>query len=297
MDANKLDTTDIKIREVARFDQDRKFNTRVLPADMQRVFKSLKKEHGEDHALCVIFCIQTAIGLHRAWHMTLLTSKILQQLKERFRLRMTWNLGVFKLSFSMSEGKEEIFRRVPYDYDAEHQDTFVRTAVALMDNEITVHEALIYQWETEQGTHTAKSSLFLREFPGRLILYPAVASTCAVIFFGGDWKDFGIAALCGLATGLVELILGYFGFGILTDTFVGVTTGLIGGLFYRFGNEDVCLQSVFLGTLYWYFYGTAFVLGILEIIAGEVGITRKSHCILRFDAMNQITILMSHSFV
>jgi len=276
MDANKLDTTDIKIREAVRFDQDRKFNTRVLPADMQRVFKSLKKEYGEDYALCVVFAIRTAIGLHRAWHMTLLTSKILQQLKERFRLRMTWNLGVFRLSFSMSEGEEELFRRVPYDYDSEHQDTFVRTAIALMDNEITVHEALIYQWETEQGIHTAKSGLFLRDFPGRLVLYPVLASTCAVIFFGGDWKDFGIAALCGLATGVVEQILGYFGFGILTDTFVGVTTGLIGGLFYRFGNEDVCLQSVFLGTLYWYFYGTAFVLGILEIIGGELetGVTR-----------------------
>lgn len=276
MDANKLDTTDIKIREVVRFDQERRFNTRVLPADCQRVFKSLRKKYGEDYALCVVFAIRTAIGLHRAWHMTLLTSKILQQLKERFRLRLTWNLGVFRLSFSMSEGEEELFRRVPYDYDAEHQDTFVRIAVALMDNEITIHEALIYQWETEQGIHTAKSGLFLRDFPGRLVLYPVLASTCAVIFFGGDWKDFGIAALCGLATGVVEMILGFFDFGILTDTFVGVTTGLIGGLFYRFGNEDVCLQSVFLGTLYWYFYGTAFVLGILEIIGGqlETGVTR-----------------------
>ena len=29
-----------------------------------------------------------------------------------------------------------------------------------------------------------------------------------------------------------------------------------------------CLPAVYLGTLYWFFYGTAFVIGILEIIAG-----------------------------
>ncbi len=29
-----------------------------------------------------------------------------------------------------------------------------------------------------------------------------------------------------------------------------------------------CLSAVYLGTLYWFFYGAAFVIGILEIIAG-----------------------------
>lgn len=152
------------------------------------------------------------------------------------------------------------------DYDSEYQDIFMRTAVALMDNEITVHEALIYQYETEQGHHTAKSGLFLRDFPGRLILYPLVASTCAVIFFNGSWIEFGIAAICGLATGLVEMLLGKFGFGILTDTFVGTITGVIAGLFYRYGDQDnnICISSVFLGTLYWFFYGK-----YRYIIAGE----------------------------
>ena len=135
-----------------------------------------------------------------------------------------------------------------------------------MDDEITIHEALIYQSETMQGLHTAKSGLFLRDFPGRIILYPLVAATCAVIFFNGDWYDFGIAAICGFATGVTEFVVGWLGVGILTDTMVGTVTGLIGGLFYRFGNQDICLSSIFLGTLYWFFYGTAFVVGILEII-------------------------------
>ena len=278
MDSTRLDTTDIKIREKVTFAEDQKFDIRTLPADMQRVYKDLAKLQGEEYALCVIFTIRTAIGLHRAWHMTLLTSKILSQLKDRFRLRMTWSLGVFTLNFRMSDGESELHRKVPYDYDAEYQDSFYRMAIALMDNEITVHEALIYQSETVKGEHTAKSGRFLRDFPGRLVLYPGVAATCAVIFFGGDWVDFGVAALCGLATGIVEMTVGYFGFGILSDTCVGLTTGIIGGLFYRFGGESVCISSIFLGTLYWFFYGTAFVLGILEIIAGEVRIV--SNCVL-----------------
>ena len=152
----------------------------------------------------------------------------------------------------------------------------MRIAVALMDGEIDIHEALLFQSETKLGLHTAKSGIFLRDFPGRLVLYPMVASTCAVIFFSGDWTDFGIAALCGLASGLVEMFLGKVGAGILTDVMVGTITGIIGGLFYRYGGEDVCLSAIFLGNLYWFFYGTAFVIGILEIIAGELetGVTR-----------------------
>ena len=119
--------------------------------------------------------------------MTLLTSKILQQLKDRFRLRMTWNLGVFRLQFRVQDGGNELYRKVPYDYDSEYQDIYMHIAIALMDGDITVHEALIYQSQTKLGQHTAKSGLFIRDFPGRLILYPLVASTCAIIFFNGDW--------------------------------------------------------------------------------------------------------------
>jgi hypothetical protein len=276
MAASRLNTADIPIRELANVSTNRKFDIRILPADLQRLYKNLKASHDEDYALLTVFTIRTAVALHRAWHMTLLTSKILQQLKDRYRLRMTWNLGVFKLQFRCSDGQADLFRRVPYDYDSEYQDIFMRVAIALMDDEITIHEALIYQWETEQGVHTARASLFLRDFPGRLVLYPLVSATCAVIFFSGDWTDFGIAALCGLAAGLVECLMGWWGFAILTDACVGASTGLIGGLFYRFGGESVCLSSIFLGTLYWFFYGTAFVLGILEIIAGELetGVTR-----------------------
>jgi len=61
------------------------FNIKSLPADLQRVYKSLRKEYGDEYALTMIFSIRTAVELHRAWHMSLLTSKILQQLKDRFR--------------------------------------------------------------------------------------------------------------------------------------------------------------------------------------------------------------------
>ena len=36
------------------------------------------------------------------------------------------------------------------------------------------------------------------------------------------------------------------------------------------------MVSIFMGTLYWFFYGTAFVVGLVEILAGELetGVTR-----------------------
>lgn len=255
-----------------------RFDVDTLPEDMLRVYRQLEAKHGEEYGLLFVFNMRTAIELHRAWHMTLLTSKILQQVKDKFGLRMTWNLGVIRIIFRVEDGGFELHRKVPYDYDSENQDIYFRIAEALVEGRINIHEALIYQTETKEGKHTAKSGLFLRDFPGRLVLYPLEAATCAVIFFGGDWRDAGVAAITGLASGLVEYALSYIAgeAKILIDILVGITTGIIGGLFFRYDGEQYCLASIFLGTLYWFFYGTAFVVGIIEIIAGELetGVTR-----------------------
>lgn len=254
-----------------------KFDTSSIPDDAKRVYKHLENKYGEDYALQFIFALNTAIELHRAWHMTLLTAKILQQIKEKFGLFMTWDLGVIKLKIRVEDGGYELNRRVPYDYDSEYQDLYMRISTALIEGQINVHEALVFQAEVKSGVHTAKSGLFLRDFPGRLILYPLESATCAVIFFGGRWKDAGIAALTGLVAGIFEYALNVVGgeMKILTDIIVGFSTGLIAGLFYGYVEKN-CLPAIFLGTLYWFFYGTAFVIGLLEIIAGqlETGVTR-----------------------
>ena len=72
--------------------------------------------------------------------MTLLTSKVLQQLKNEFKLRMTWNLGVVKLKFRIDDGGYELHRKVPYDYDSEFQDIYMKIAVALIDGDINVKQ-------------------------------------------------------------------------------------------------------------------------------------------------------------
>lgn len=240
------------IRQQVSF-SDCKFDVKTIPADLQRVFAHLMADFGETYALRVVFVIRTAVELHRAWHMTLLTSKILQQLKDRFGLRMTWELGVTKLKFRVEEGRFELHRRVPYDYDSEFQDLYMKIAIAHLEGRINIHQALIFQAETKYGHHTANSGLFLRDFPGRLVLYPLEAATCAVIFFSGDWFDAGVAAVCGLASGCMEYLLITIGGDakVLIDVLVGTVTGAIGGLAYRFLGQKTCLPAVFLGTLYW----------------------------------------------
>lgn len=255
---------------------ERKFDVKTLPDDMRRVHDKLASRFGEEYALLWVFTLRTATELHRAWHMTLLTSALLLQIKKKFGLRMTWNLGVFKCIFRVEDGDYEIHRKVPYDYDSEYQDIYYRIAEALIEEQITVHEALIYQTEAKHGLHTSRIGRFLRDFPGRLVLYPFQASTIAYIFFEAKFYDMGVAAVVGLAAGLMEYALSHVGgqAKVLIDVVVGLTVGIISGLWYDY--RRFCVPSVFLGVLYWFFYGTAFVVGILEIIAGELetGVTR-----------------------
>ncbi|KAL3942748.1 MAG: hypothetical protein SGBAC_003123 [Bacillariaceae sp.] len=277
------------IRQKITFN-DQKFDVSTLPIDMQRVVEQLTKDFGEEYALTFAFMVRTASELHRAWHMTLLTSKIMQQIKSKFKIRTTWELGVIKLKFRVEDGRFELHRKVPYDYDSEFQDLYAKIAVALVDGNIDIHQALIFQSNAKRGKHTAASGLFLRDYPGRLVLYPLEAATCAVIFFGGDWTDAGVAAATGLCAGLTEWFLASMNNNakILIDVTVGIVTGIVGGLFYRFLEEDVCLPSVFLGVLYWFFYGTAFVIGILEIVAGEL-----ETGVIRFMAVAVKTFVLS----
>jgi len=266
-------------------DSGRKFNLDYLPADLRRVYDRLEDMFGEEYALTVVFVIRTAVELHRAWHMSLMTANVLQQLKERFNLRMTWTLGVIELNFRIEDGLYELHRRVPFDYDSEFQNMYFKTAVALVEGNIGVHDALIFQKELLKGKHTCPSGQFLRSNPGRLLLYPLQAATCSIIFFHGNLRDAGASAVCGITAGLIEWALSSKRFfsntnesKTLIDCLVGLSTGIIGGLFYRSASngDEYCLRAVFLGTLYWFFYGTAFVVGLLEIIAGKLqtGVTR-----------------------
>ena len=98
-----------------------KFDVKTLPEDMQRVVGHLTEDFGEEYALTWAFMVRTAAELHRAWHMTLLTSRILQQIKDKFNVRTTWELGVIKLKFRVEDGRFELHRKVPCDYDSEFQ--------------------------------------------------------------------------------------------------------------------------------------------------------------------------------
>ena len=269
-----------------------KFDMEQLPEQMRksygRVKDQLERECGEEYALQIIFAMLTAEHLHRAWNMTPLTANVMKQLKKKFDLQLTWELGVLRLKFRIQDGAFELHRKVPYDYDSEFQDKFMRIANALINDRIDVSRALQYQVDVVNGAHTASSGLFLRENPawpggrwnrgGRLILYPLVAATCTVIFFGGGLQDAGAAVVCGLVSGLIEWGAGNVGqTGRITmDMIVGIVTGAITGAAYLHMEEDICISSILLGTLYWFFYGTAFVVGLLEIIAGELetGVTR-----------------------
>lgn len=261
----------------------------AVEKDLRRLYDNLKKMHNEEYALAVIFLVRTAVELHRAWHLTLLTKKILNQIKRKFDLNVTFDLGVIHLKFRFEDGLYELHRIVPYDYDSEFQNKFSQISVAVVEGHLTVSEAMNYQDEVNRGEHTPWINWQLRTHYGRCVLYPLEAATCALIFFEGDYFSALIALVTGTAAGLIEAVLTKHGGEVkyATDFLVGVSIGIISMLVYAY-NGPYCFKAVFLGTLYWFFYGTAFVIGLLEIIAGELelGVTR-------FVAVGVKTLMLS----
>ena len=107
--------------------EEHQFDVATLPEDLQRLHTHLKETSGEEYALVFVFAVRTAVELHRAWHLTLLTTRLLQQIKDKFGLRMTWHLGVIALTIRVDDvGGVELHRKVPYDYDAEFQDFYIK---------------------------------------------------------------------------------------------------------------------------------------------------------------------------
>ena len=67
------------LRKVVKFREQQRFDPRQLPPDLRRVVAKLSEEYTEEYALHVAFAVRTAVELHRAWNMTLLTSALLEQ--------------------------------------------------------------------------------------------------------------------------------------------------------------------------------------------------------------------------
>ena len=170
---------------------DKCFDLKTLPTDMQRAYSHLHANIGEDYALTVVFLMRTAIELHRSGHMTLLTNRVLRQIKDHYMIRMAWELSVFKIKFYIEDGSFVLIHKVPTTTDSETQDLLTKVATAFTERRINIHQALLFQTEIKQGVHTAKSGLLLRQFPARLLFYPFQAATCAVMFHGKPTAIFG----------------------------------------------------------------------------------------------------------
>jgi hypothetical protein len=62
-----------RLRQLIDFDDEHRFDLTQVDVDMQRVVGHLTELENEEYALRVLFTMRSAVELHRAWHMTLLT--------------------------------------------------------------------------------------------------------------------------------------------------------------------------------------------------------------------------------
>ena len=117
----KSDIQQQPIRQIVTFSE-RRFYVMTLPADMQRVYNHLNENFGEEYLLLFVFTMLTGVEQHWSWHIDLYTSKILQGTRDKFGIRMTWNLGVTKLMFCVEDRGFQLNPKAPYDYNSKYQD-------------------------------------------------------------------------------------------------------------------------------------------------------------------------------
>lgn len=75
------------------------------------------------------------------------------------------------------------------DYDIRTISTVTKLAHLVLRKEVTISQALRFMDVVELGQDVPKWEKFYREFPGRAVIFPIMAFTCAPLFFSGSGFD------------------------------------------------------------------------------------------------------------
>jgi len=135
---------------------------------------------------------------------------------------------------------------------------------------------LIHAFET--STNFSKFENFYRSMPGRILVIIMLATCSSFAFFKGTWVDIGFAGLTACAAGIIHYsaVSGNHLVGKTQDMLVSIVAALIATIGMTVSPNGTCFSAEVMGTLFWFLYGTAFMISLTEIYNGQLvcGVTR-----------------------
>lgn len=259
------------------------FSPIIIPEAMRAGIKRLlecsdQDEISEDDVLSIVFIIRIIEALHASFYASFLSLSLADMLRNK--------LGVPQLNLEAIEvyacrwswnGVVSVQHNINWEIDMAAAYELSEIARNVLSEKNTPKEglALIHDFETSHPY--SKFETFYRNMPGRVLVLILLAFSSAFAFFKGTWIDLGFAACTAMVAGLICLAASNNPLvSKMQDMLISIVAALIATIGITLVPNGTCFAAEVLGTLFWFLYGTAFMISLTEIYNGQLvcGVTR-----------------------
>ena len=220
----------------------------------------------------VAFIVTLINSLHASFYATFLSRSYAKELAAKLRvdaLGVSFTLDAVQWKWRRRRGGAAevvtVSHAIRADFDLKAQHQLSRIGTMVVNGSIGVEEglkAILAKRADQRFEH------LYRQPPGRPFAVALMALGTSTLCFGGNLVD-GIFALL---EGLVAGFLGMF----CSEGFVALAISCYSLLVVNNHPENTCFSSQVIGTLFWFYFGTAFIIALFEVASGQlrIGILR-----------------------
>ena len=173
----------------------------------------------------VLFIIRIADSMLKVAYAAFLTRSFVDESRKKLKVDdLDLEIEIAATRWTYQQGAIMTYHRFASDYDGYAMQELSRIALGVLEDSISVTEGLqriqVCEERTSTATTTTKASskngpskkafrgfeLFYRQFPGRIALFPLLASFGCVVYFGGTLTDFVACLVIGSVAGIIHFL-------------------------------------------------------------------------------------------
>ena len=178
-----------------------------IPLKLQSFVKRLEDEVEltEQEILSIVFIVRLADAMLKCNYATFLTRSFVEELRKKLNVEdLDMEIDIAASRWSFKQGAVMAYNRLSSEHDGFTMRKLSSIALGVLEGRSTAVDGLFDIQECEDFKFVGFQK-FYRQFPGRLIVLPLIASTGCIVYFGGTLVD----GLCCLVTGFVASLINY----------------------------------------------------------------------------------------